>query len=87
MKSAGSLESSDCLITVSYNKDKNNTVNIESIVFDQFGEQIFEVINKSLQELNIKNVNVLCQDKGALDYTIKARLATALKRLEGENNE
>ena len=87
MKSAGSLESSDCLITVSFNKENNNTVNIESIVFDQFGEQILDVINKSLKELKIKNVNVLCQDKGALDYTIKARLTTALKRLVGENNE
>jgi len=87
MKSAGSLESSDCLITVNYNKEKNNTVTIESIVFDQFGDQILEVINSTLEQLDKKNINILCQDKGALDYTIKARLTTALKRLEGESNE
>ena len=34
---------------------------------------------------NIKNVKVVCQDKGALDYTIKARLVTALTRMEVSN--
>ena len=35
-----------------------------------------------MEELNINNVKVSCQDKGALDYTIKARLVTALTRME-----
>ena len=34
----------------------------------------------TLNEYNIKNIKVECQDKGALDYTIKARLQTALRR-------
>ena len=84
IKSAGSLESSDCLITVKDTNDKKNVVIIESIVFDQFGDQILAVINNVLKESNTSNTEVLCQDKGALDYTIKARTITALKRLRGE---
>ncbi|MCD6482564.1 MAG: citrate lyase acyl carrier protein [Candidatus Izimaplasma sp.] len=81
---AGSLESSDCLITISSSKDLKIT--IESIVFEQFGDQIKEVIINTLKENNIDNISVVCLDKGALDYTIKSRLETAIKRM-GEKNE
>lgn len=82
--SAGSYESSDCIITVS--KQNETEIVIESIVFDQFGDQIKDVISSTLQEKNISNIKVECFDKGALDYTIKSRLLTALKRME-EHNE
>ena len=82
--SAGSLESSDCLITISDSKELE--IIIESVVFAQFGDQILEVITNTLNEHKITNVLVQCFDKGALDYTIKSRLETALKR-RGENNE
>ena len=77
---AGSLESNDALITVT-KSDKTEIV-VESIVYDFFHLQIEEVILSTLKELKIENVNVLCQDKGALDYTIRARLLTALSRME-----
>jgi citrate lyase subunit gamma (acyl carrier protein) len=82
--SAGSFESSDCIITVS--EHGQTKLHIESIVFDQFGDQIKDVILSTLDELNISNIFVECFDKGALDYTIKSRLITALRRM-GENNE
>ncbi len=82
--SAGSLESSDCLITIS---DSNKLeITIESVVFDQFGDQIQAVIEETLKEHNITKLFVQCFDKGALDYTIKSRLETAIKR-RGENLE
>lgn len=77
--SAGSYESSDCIMTVS--KSDTLEVCIESIVFELFGDQIKEVILSTLKEENIHNVKVECFDKGALDYTVKARLLTALKRM------
>lgn len=77
--SAGSYESSDCIITVS--KHSETIIEIESIVFDQFGDQIKDVISNTLKEQGIKDVLVECFDKGALDYTIKSRLLTALKRM------
>ena len=82
--SAGSLESSDCLITIS--KSDTLDITIESVVFKQFGDDILEVIKTTLEEHKIEKLNVLCQDKGALDYTIKSRLETAIHR-RGENNE
>jgi len=82
--SAGSLESSDCLITVS-DSDKLDII-IESVVFKQFGDDIMNVISNTLKEHKIEKIKVLCQDKGALDFTIKSRLETAIFR-RGEDNE
>ena len=76
---AGTLESNDCLMTVqSYQGIK---IEIESIVFDQFGDQIEHVIRQTLVEKGISNIHVICKDKGALDYCIKARLLTSIQRL------
>ncbi len=77
---AGSLESNDALITVT--ESHKTEITIKSIVYDFFHTQIEEVIATVLKEFNITNVNVLCEDKGALDYTIRARLITALSRME-----
>ncbi len=77
---SGSLESNDCLITV----EEHNYLEIiiESIVYEFFSTQIKKVIMDTLNDLNIKNLKVFCNDKGALDYTIKARLLTAMRRME-----
>lgn len=75
---AGSYESSDCIIRVSDNE--GISIEIESIVYDQFGAAIHNVILETLSKHNIKNILVECKDKGALDYTVISRLETALKR-------
>ncbi len=78
---SGSLESNDAMITVTPSNAME--IEIESIVYDFFHEQIEEVIKSTLKELNRENLKVVCQDKGALDYTIRARLLTAIERMEG----
>lgn len=81
---AGTIESNDVKITV---EEANElTITIESIVYEFYGEQIKKTIMTTLQELGINQVHVLVQDKGALDYTIKSRLITAIERMR-ENNE
>lgn len=42
------------------------------------------MIYDTLAELGVDKVDVVCEDKGALDCTIKARLITAIQRMEGE---
>ena len=77
---AGSLESNDAMITVK--ESDALKITIKSIVYDFFHLQIEEVIKSTLKEKNLENVEVTCEDKGALDYTIKARLLTAISRME-----
>lgn len=80
---AGTLESNDALITV-YESDKLE-IEISSIVYDFFKDEITKVVKDTLKQLNIDKIKVVIVDKGALDYTIKARLATAIKRMEKLN--
>ncbi|MCH5148484.1 MAG: citrate lyase acyl carrier protein [Clostridiales bacterium] len=77
---AGSLESNDALITVKESDALKITV--KSIVYDFFHKQIEKVILDTLQELGYDKIEVVCEDKGALDYTIKARLTVAIARME-----
>ena len=74
---AGSLESNDCMITVT--ESDKQIIEISSIVDAFFHDQIEAVIKNTI---NSKLVKVVCQDKGALDYTIRARLMTALERMK-----
>jgi citrate lyase subunit gamma (acyl carrier protein) len=75
---AGSTESSDCLIRIT--PSDRRRITIESIVFEQFGDAIHAVLNATLDHHGIERIHVECFDKGALDATIKSRLETALKR-------
>jgi citrate lyase subunit gamma (acyl carrier protein) len=81
----GSLSSSDCLITVTEHDHK--VIEIESVVYDAFHTQIEAVINAVLKEENMTNIHVAIQDKGALDYTIEARLRSAIMRLKEAKHE
>lgn len=74
------MESNDCLMIVS--ESDQLKIDLESIVYKQFKDQIEKVIRDTLKEKGYQKLHVHCQDKGALDYTIKARLLTALERLE-----
>ena len=78
--SCGTMESNDCLMIVS--ESDQLKIDLESIVYKQFKDQIEKVIRDTLKEKGYQKLHVHCQDKGALDYTIKARLLTALERLE-----
>jgi len=77
---AGTLESNDILIMVRPNDSGNVELELEGIVLQQFGEVIEQVILKKVQEMSIEGITIKAQDKGALDYTIGARVETAIKR-------
>jgi len=78
---AGTLESNDILIILMPNSNPGLEIQLESIVIEQFGDQIKKTISETAKELGIENAIIKAQDKGALDYTIVARLKTAFLRV------
>ncbi len=80
---AGTLESSDVMITVRSNEPHGIEIALNSIVEKQFGKQIHAVIRKTLEYLKVKDAYIEVQDKGALDCAIEARLITAVYRAAG----
>lgn len=84
MAKAGSVESNDILVMISPGEGSLE-VEVESVVYKQFGESIKDVILNTLAEEGIKDAKVIAKDKGALDFTIKARVKTCIRR--GIENE
>lgn len=75
---AGTLESGDVFVTVQ--PSDRLTINLESPVKDAYGPAILETVDQVLNELGIQKGIIDLADQGALDCTIRARLATALRR-------
>lgn len=76
---AGSLESSDVLVSVEPH-NSGIVIDIESSVFEQYGEDIRNTAENVLEALGVKEVYLSINDQGALDCTIKARIQTAILR-------
>ncbi|OUO92776.1 citrate lyase acyl carrier protein [Cloacibacillus sp. An23] len=76
--SAGTLESSDCVVTVSpggaFALDYRGA---NSVVFAKRTETLVRGI---LEKHSVEAANIVIQDQGAIEITIKARLETALLR-------
>ncbi len=77
---AGTIESSDIMITVNPNATQEISISLDSSVEKQFGQQIRKVIEETIKKLGVKAVKVTAVDKGALDCTIQARTITAIHR-------
>ncbi|XJS11783.1 citrate lyase acyl carrier protein [Aerococcaceae bacterium WGS1372] len=80
---AGTVESSDIMITVSQS-DNGIEIELESSVEKQFGAQIRKVIKETLEKLEVKNAKVTAVDQGALDCTVQARTIAAVYRAADE---
>lgn len=80
---AGTLESSDCMVTVEPGGDGID-LDLDSAVIRQFGPQIRKVILETLKRLDVASAKVTVVDKGALDCTIKARVEAAVYRSAGQ---
>ena len=79
---AGTLESSDIYVLVEPN-DNGIELKLESIVYNQFGEEIEKTVREVLNDFNVSNIKIQLKDRGAVECAIRARVETALKRAEG----
>lgn len=79
MATAGSVESNDILIMISKGEG-NIDIELESVVEKQFGEDIKKVIHDTLVEEGVSDAKIIAKDKGALDFTIRARVKACIKR-------
>lgn len=77
---AGTLESNDCYVTVLPNHLSGIQLQIRSIVMQKYGHLIEQAVREVLDEYQVEHVSLTLEDKGALDFTIKARVKTALER-------
>lgn len=60
-------------------------IKIKSSVLAEFGRQIKETVESVLQETNVDDVLVQVDDKGAMNFAIRARTETAIRRAQKED--
>ena len=77
---AGTMESNDIMITVEPSDEGGVQVELTSSVYQKFGKQIIAVIRETAADYGVENALITAVDKGALDCTVRARVATALTR-------
>ena len=79
MASAGSLESSDAMVTVGPNSD-GIEISVTSPVERQFGDRMRATAREILERRGVTGAAVRIDDRGALDCTLRARIETAVAR-------
>lgn len=78
---AGTLESNDILVAVAPPAAEGSiTIELQSLVMAQYGEQIRKVIRETIAGQGITGAYIRATDRGALDCTIQARTLAALSR-------
>ena len=80
--SAGTMESSDVYVEIE--PAEGLEIQLESVVKQQFGDAIVEVVGQVLKEQEIEKASVRVVDRGALECVIRARVETAILRGKGE---
>lgn len=80
---AGTMESSDIMITLSPADKPGIDIDLKSTVLKQFGKKIRAVIEETLLAMGVQSVQVVAVDKGALDCAVRARVRAAVCRAAG----
>ena len=81
---AGTLESSDAMVTVEP-AQSGIELDISSSVMNQYGRQIRATVLETLGRLDVTQGKVTVVDKGALECTLKARVECAVLRSCGKS--
>ena len=76
---AGTMESSDVYVEIEPGHDSIK-IQLESVVAEQFGDSILEVVHEVLKECGVEKANLRISDRGALECVIRARVETAVLR-------
>ena len=82
MASAGTMESSDAYVEIE--PGTGLEIALESVVGQQFGDAIRQVVSEVLTENGVENAKIRVVDRGALECVIRARVETAMLRGKGE---
>lgn len=75
----GNEKDSDVLVTVDLDF-QGIEITIESKLKKMFGKLIEKAVREVLEDMKVENAKVLVQDFGALDFVIKGRTRTAVRR-------
>jgi len=71
---------SDCFVTLEIKEKGGINIELKSKVKGLFGDSIEELCKKEIKFFGIENAEIKIEDTGALDFTIAARIESAVKQ-------
>lgn len=77
---AGTLESSDVMVRIGPANEPGIQLEIDSIVKQQFGAAIEQVVRETLAQLGVTRANVVVDDKGVLKARVQAAALRAAQQ-------
>ena len=80
---AGTMESSDVMVTVRPADTTGISIAIESKVAAQYGDEMRETVLGVMNDFGIESAELELRDRGALDCVIRARTQAAVCRALG----
>ena len=80
---AGTMESSDVMVTVRPADTTGISIAIESKVAAQYGDEMRETVLGVMNDFGIESAEVELRDRGAMDCVIRARTQAAVCRALG----
>ena len=80
---AGTLESSDVMVTVRPNPESDIAITIDSSLVVQYGDEMRATVQGVMEQFGITDAIVELKDRGAMDCVLRARTQTALCRALG----
>lgn len=83
---AGFDKPQDCSVTVTLRDAGGVEIFLQSKQEKLFGGAVRSCAESCLEELGVENALVEIQDYGCLDFAIRARLKTAVRRARGADN-
>lgn len=84
---AGRDKADDILVRADLSEKKGIRIELKSKNKIVFGKSIESAVKEAAKELGVENCDFQLEDFGALDFVIKARVKTAIKRARGNNDE
>lgn len=81
---AGTMESSDVLVTCEPNPEGGRKIVIDSPVLKLYEDQMLAAVNEALDKLSVTDAVLFLKDRGAIDCVIRARVMAAALRAAGE---
>jgi len=83
---AGSENKGDVFVTLELVSQGESKVELTSKVISKYGDSIKSSIEETLNKFGINAAKILVNDYGALDFVIRARVETAIKRALSERS-
>lgn len=84
---AGFEKEQDCLVKVTLKNTGGLNIHINSKLKLLFGKLMVEAVRAAAEEMKVENADIEVSEFGCLDFAIKARVKTAIRRARGAKYE